>query len=161
MQYAHKNYDITDFHGALLDIISVMNHPLRDENLLNEANVRLDQTLFPLLVTIGRYGPIGVVELAARLGRDYTTVSRQVKRLETLELAHKQAGAHDRRVSEVTVTPQGESLLGNIQHARQRLMNQIFSDWPPQEVEALFRLVRKYADGVMDEQPSSPQAGRS
>ncbi len=31
MQDAHNDYDITDFHGALLDIISVMNQPLRDE----------------------------------------------------------------------------------------------------------------------------------
>ncbi len=29
MQDAHNDYDITDFHGALLDIISVMNQPLR------------------------------------------------------------------------------------------------------------------------------------
>jgi hypothetical protein len=30
MQHAHK-YDVTDFHGALLDIISVMNQPKRDD----------------------------------------------------------------------------------------------------------------------------------
>ncbi len=29
MQDAHNDYDITDFPGALLDIISVMNQPLR------------------------------------------------------------------------------------------------------------------------------------
>lgn len=79
MQYAHNNYDITDFHGALLDIISVMNQPLRDEQILQAAGVQLEQILFPLLVAVGRYGPVGVVELADHLGRDYTTVSRQVK----------------------------------------------------------------------------------
>ncbi|POP44422.1 MarR family transcriptional regulator [Superficieibacter electus] len=160
MQDAHKSYDITDFHGALLDIISVMNHPLRDEILLNEANVRLDQTLFPLLVTIGRYGPVGVVELAARLGRDYTTVSRQIKRLEGLALVNKQPAAHDRRVSEVTVAPQGDALLNNINQARQRLMNRIFRQWSPQDVDALFRLVRKYANCVKGEALSDPQAGQ-
>lgn len=79
MQDAHNNYDITDFHGALLDIISVMNQPVRDEQLLQAADVQIDQILFPVLVAIGRYGPVGVVELADSLGRDYTTVSRQVK----------------------------------------------------------------------------------
>ncbi len=34
MQDAHNDYDITDFHGALLDIISVMNQALRDEQIL-------------------------------------------------------------------------------------------------------------------------------
>lgn len=33
--------------------------------------------LFPLLVAVGRHGPVGVVELADHLGRDYTTVSRR------------------------------------------------------------------------------------
>ncbi|MDX6888846.1 MarR family winged helix-turn-helix transcriptional regulator, partial [Klebsiella pneumoniae] len=77
----HNDYDITDFHGARLDIISVMNQPLRDEQILQEAGVQLDQMLFPLLVAVGRHGPGGVVELAEQLGRDYTTVSRQVKKL--------------------------------------------------------------------------------
>ncbi len=87
MQYAHNNYDITDFHGALLDIIRVMNLPVRDEQILQAAEVQLDQILFPLLVAIGRYGPVGVVELADSLGRDYTTVSRQVKKLEAQNIA--------------------------------------------------------------------------
>jgi hypothetical protein len=39
MQDAHNGYDITDFHGALLDIISVMNQPVRDEQILQAAGV--------------------------------------------------------------------------------------------------------------------------
>ena len=54
MQSAHNKYDITEFHGALLDIIGVMNQPVRDEQLLQAAGVQLDQILFPLLVAIGR-----------------------------------------------------------------------------------------------------------
>ena len=79
MQDAHNDYDITDFHGALLDIISVMNQPLRDEQILQAAGIQLEQMLFPLLVAVGRHGPVGVVELADHLGRDYTTVSRREK----------------------------------------------------------------------------------
>jgi len=154
MQYAHKKIDVTDFHGALLDIISVMNHPQRDEALLAAANVKLDQALFPLLVTIGRYSPSGVVELADRLGRDYTTVSRQVKRLEALGLAQKQPAEHDKRISEVTLTEQGKALTNSIDDARQTLMNRIFAGWPEEEISELFRLVRKYADVVKEEAPS-------
>lgn len=65
---------------ALLDIISVMNQPVRDEQILQAAGVQLEQMLFPLLVAVGRHGPVG--ELADHLGRDNTTVSRQVKKLE-------------------------------------------------------------------------------
>lgn len=148
MQYAHNDYDITEFHGALLDIIGVMNQPVRDEQLLKAADVKLDQILFPLLVAIGRRGPIGVVELADNLGRDYTTVSRQVKKLEALSLAHKQPNAQDRRISEVTLSEQGKVIFDAIAVARQTLMNQVLAAWSPQEVEALFTLTRKYADSL-------------
>lgn len=150
MQDAHK-YDVTDFHGALLDIIGVMNQPQRDDSLLSEAGVSLDQILFPLLVTIDRYGPLGVVELADRLGRDYTTVSRQVKRLEAQGLVQKKPGAKDKRVSEVTTSEQGKALTMKIAQARMTLMNQIFKNWQEEEVRNLFRLVRQYADGIKGE----------
>jgi len=146
MQHAHNNYDITEFHGALLDIIGVMNQPARDDQLLQTAGVQLDQILFPLLVAIGRCGPIGVVELADNLGRDYTTVSRQVKKLEAQSLAHKQPNAQDRRISEVTLSERGREIYDAIAVARQTLMNKVLAGWSPEEAEALFRLTRKYAD---------------
>lgn len=148
MQDAHNNYDITDFHGALLDIISVMNQPVRDEQLLQAADVQIDQILFPLLVAIGRCGPVGVVELADSLGRDYTTVSRQVKKLEAQGLALKQPNAHDRRISEVTLSERGKTLIERIAVARTRLINQVLAEWAEEEIAALFRLTRKYADSL-------------
>ena len=148
MQSAHNKYDITEFHGALLDIIGVMNQPVRDEQLLQAAGVQLDQILFPLLVAIGSCGPVGVVELADNLGRDYTTVSRQVKKLEAQSLAHKQPNAQDRRISEVTLSEQGRAIFDAIAVARQKLMNQVLAAWSPEEVAALFRLTRKYADSL-------------
>ena len=148
MQSAHNKYDITEFHGALLDIIGVINQPVRDEQLLQAAGVQLDQILFPLLVAIGRCGPVGVVELADNLGRDYTTVSRQVKKLEAQSLAHKQPNAQDRRISEVTLSEQGRAIFDAIAVARQKLMNQVLATWSPEEVAALFHLTRKYADSL-------------
>src|ERR1700709_1185300 len=61
-----------------------MNRPQRDTALIQEAGISLDRALFPLLMGIQRHGPIGVVELARLAGRDYTTVSRQVTKLESL-----------------------------------------------------------------------------
>lgn len=151
MQYAHNNYDITEFHGALLDIIGVMNQPARDEQLLQAAGVQLEQLLFPLLVAIGSRGPIGVVDLADNLGRDYTTVSRQVKKLEAQGLAHKQPNAHDRRISEVTLSEQGQAIFAQIARARQTLMNRVLANWSPEEVQALFTLTRKYADSLQQQ----------
>jgi len=54
-----------------------------DTALIREAGIFLDRALFPLLVGIERKGPIGVGELADLVSREYTTVSRQVAKLES------------------------------------------------------------------------------
>ena len=101
---------LRQLHEALLDIVSAMNRPQRDEALIEEAGLSLDRALFPLLVGVERFGPIGVVDLAGRAGRDYTTVSRQVAKLESLGLVERQASAADRRVREAVIAPKGRAM---------------------------------------------------
>ena len=72
VQNTHISDRIRELHGALIDIVSVMNRPQRDEQMVREAGISLDRALFPLLVMVERLGPIGVVDLADRVGRDYT-----------------------------------------------------------------------------------------
>ena len=76
-------------HESLVDLIAITNLPQRDEILIREAGITLDRALFPLLVGIQRFGPIGVVELADRAGRDHTTVSRQGGSLKLLNLTKR------------------------------------------------------------------------
>src|SRR5271166_535933 len=103
VQNTHISDQLRLLHGALMDIVAVINQPQRDEALIAEAGIPLDRALFPLLVSVERFGPIGVVELADRIGRDYTTVSRQAAKLERLGLAERRGSAADRRVRESVV----------------------------------------------------------
>ena len=80
------NKEVRQLHHTLVDLVGLMNLPQRDSALLQEAGVSLDRALFPLLIAIERKGPIGVVDLAELVGRDYTTVSRQVTKLDGLGL---------------------------------------------------------------------------
>src|SRR5580658_2741637 len=105
VQNTHISAQLRLLHMSMLEIFAVMNLPRRDEVLIREAGIPLDRALFPLLVHIERFGPIGVVDLACRVGRDYTTVSRQVAKLESLGLVSRQPGARDRRVREAVITP--------------------------------------------------------
>jgi DNA-binding MarR family transcriptional regulator len=146
---------IRALHGALIDIVSVMNRPQRDEMMVREAGISLDRALFPLLVGIERLGPIGVVDLADRVGRDYTTVSRQVAKLESLGLVKRQA-ATDRRVRQAIVTPQGKAMTDAVDAARERIGRAIFAGWDERDVEELVRLVRKFADALNSDAPSDP-----
>jgi DNA-binding MarR family transcriptional regulator len=147
---------IRALHGALLDIVSIMNRPQRDEMMVREAGIPLDRALFPLLVGIERRGPIGVVDLADGVGRDYTTVSRQVAKLESLGLVERQAGAADRRVRQAIVTPKGKAMTDAVDAARERIGRAIFAAWDDREVDELVRLMRKFADAVNDDGPGGP-----
>ena len=69
VQKAHISAQLRDLHGSLVEIVGVMNRPQRDEAMVREAGISLDRALFPLLVLVERLGPIGVVELADRVGR--------------------------------------------------------------------------------------------
>jgi DNA-binding MarR family transcriptional regulator len=123
-----------------------MNQPQRDEAMIQEAGIKLDRALFPLLVLIERLGPIGIVELADRVGRDYTTVSRQVAKLDELGLIERRGSATDKRVRAAIVTREGKVMTDRIDAARERLARTIFQSWDAQEIDDLVRLMRKFAE---------------
>ncbi|KIH83630.1 MarR family winged helix-turn-helix transcriptional regulator [Pseudomonas batumici] len=148
VQNTHIDVRLRELHGALLEIVGVMNRPQRDEAMVREAGISLDRALFPLLVLVERLGPIGVVELADRVGRDYTTVSRQVAKLESLSLIERQANANDRRIREAVITEKGKTMTDRIDEARKRMGQAIFAKWDNQDVEDLVRLMRKFADDI-------------
>jgi Transcriptional regulators len=145
VQDTHIPARVRELHGALIAIASVMNRPRNDQRLVAAAGIRLDQALFRLLVAIERMGPIGVVELAERLGRDYTTVSRQVARLEAMELVTRRGNAQDRRIREALVAPRGKEMTDRLDEARARLAREAFREWPERDVDELVRLMTRFA----------------
>ncbi|TWB23505.1 DNA-binding MarR family transcriptional regulator [Nitrospirillum amazonense] len=135
-----------ELHEALMDLVGVVNRPQPDQYLLNLAGVSLDRALFPLLVRIGLRGPLGVVELAELAGRDHSTVSRQVAKLESLGLVERRAGATDARVREAVVTPAGQAMVDAIGRARSRMYAAVLADWTEEDKATLARLLRRLAD---------------
>lgn len=150
VQNTHISKNLRELHRSLLDIISVMNQPHRDEVLIKEAGITLDRALFPLLVGIQRFGPIGVVDLADRAGRDHTTVSRQLTKLESLGLVERQVSETDRRVRKAIVSEKGKAMTDLLDSARERIGIAIFEKWDEEEFDGLVRLMRKFADAIND-----------
>src|SRR5271163_2586573 len=148
VQNTHIHRFIRPLHEALRDLVGFFNRPQNDAVLLREAGVSLDRALFPLLVLIQRRGPLGVGELADRVGRDYTTVSRQVAKLESLGLVARRTNPADRRVNEAVVTDKGRAMTDAIDAARERLVGSILASWSDQDLEDLTRLLRRFADDM-------------
>ena len=151
VQNTHKTRQTRELHDALIDIMSVMNRPQGDEDMVRDAGIALDRALFPLLVVIERRGPIGIVDLADAVGRDHTTVSRQVAKLESLDLVARQASEADRRVRLAVIAPKGKAMTEKVDAVRDRNALAIFEAWDTREVDDLVRLMRKLADAMKGE----------
>jgi DNA-binding MarR family transcriptional regulator len=141
--------DLRQLHDAMMDLVGVINRPEPDARLIAEAGIPLDRALFPLLVRIERKGPIGVVELADLAGRDHSTVSRQVAKLESLGLVERRPGQTDKRVREAVVSAKGRAMTDALDEARQRLRGPILAKWTAQDRKDLIRLMRKLADEAL------------
>lgn len=149
MHNTHDSQQFLALHDALLDIIGVMNRPQIDQVIIDSAGISLDRALFTVLIVINRRGPIGVVDLAERLGRDYTTLSRQVAKLEQLGLVARAPSASDRRVNEASPTAAGRAMNAAINQAREDILRETFRGWKGAELRDLVRLVRRFADDLV------------
>lgn len=135
-------------HRALMTIVGMLNSPRYDDILLREAGVSLDRALFPLLVRIDVLGPISVADLADQAGRDHSTVSRQVAKLQALGLVARQTPAGDQRVRAACITPQGREVARTLAAARERVFRRMLRDWTEADRRALARLADRLAEDM-------------
>ncbi len=135
---------------ALLDLTGVLNRPQPDAALIALAGVDLDRALFPLLARVERRGPLGIGELAELCGRDYTTVSRQVTKLEDMGLVVRRVNGHDARVKEAMITDKGRAMTRALDGAREKIITSLLAEWDRKEVAELARLLRRFADDALE-----------
>jgi DNA-binding MarR family transcriptional regulator len=135
---------------ALLDLTGVLNRPQPDAALIAMAGVDLDRALFPLLARVERRGPLGIGELAELCGRDYTTVSRQITKLEGMGLVARRVNGRDARIKEAVLTQKGRVMTNALDGAREKLVTSLLAKWDPREVAELARLLRRFANDALE-----------
>jgi DNA-binding MarR family transcriptional regulator len=144
--YDARNLDA--IASALIQLTGYLNSPRQDDVLLNEAGVSLDRALFPLLVRLSAAPGMGVAQLADRVGRDPSTVSRQLAKLEELRLIKRPSTNEDMRVREASITKTGLRVVAAITEARRKLLHHLIEDWSKEEREMFPTLVQKLADAM-------------
>lgn len=144
-----NTHDMEKLGGSLIDLLGVLNSPQRDDALLREAGVELDRALFPLLVALDVRGVLTVAGLADLVGRDHTTVSRQLSKLASLKLIRRREGASDRRQTAAELTAAGREIARRIARARRRLLAKVLSGWTEADVRSLATLNRRFADALL------------
>jgi DNA-binding MarR family transcriptional regulator len=140
--------DLARLREAILDITALVNSPRPDAALIAAAGVDLDRALFPLLSRIERSGALGVKELAESVGRDYTTVSRQVAKLEALGLVAREPDPLDGRVNKAAITRAGREITVAIDRARRKQFERLLAGWSGADFQDLVRLTRMLADDL-------------
>ena len=141
--------EILQLREALLDLTGVLNRPQPDAALIALAGVDLDRALFPLLARVERRGPMGIGELAELCGRDYTTVSRQITKLEAMGLVARQVNGQDARIKEAVITEKGRVMTRALDGAREKIITSLLAEWEKKEVGELARLLRKLANDAL------------
>lgn len=156
--YDTRNVDA--IASALIELTGLLNSPRQDEVLLGVAGVSLDRALFPLLVRLSAAPAMSVAQLAEQAGRDPSTVSRQIAKLEQLGLVKRPSAREDMRIRAAAITRSGARAVAAITDARRRLMTELIQNWPAAEQQMFPLLLQKFAD-TMKARQNSAQLGQT
>jgi DNA-binding MarR family transcriptional regulator len=110
----------------------------------------LDRASYLLARTLEATGPISLKALAARLGLDATTVTRQVATMEAAELVHRGADPDDGRVNLIEVSPRGRRKMRAVQRARRERVSDLLAGWPERDQLEFGRLLGRFSDAIGD-----------
>ena len=133
---------------AILDLTRFINDPRQDWRMMAAARLTLDPVFLPLLVRLGVGGPAGVVELSGQLGRDHSSISRQLAKLEAAGLVERSPSQADGRVKTARLTARGKDAVAALSKARRQLLDQALADWPPGERDELSRLLGRLVEAL-------------
>lgn len=124
----------------------------------------MDRAAYLLLNRLDKEGPMGVKALAASMGIDSSTVTRQVAPLVDTGLVKRTSHPEDGRAVVLQLSPRGQSRLEEVRSSRRQLMAELTDDWAPEEREAFCTLLTRFntalssrmaAQGVPGADPSA------
>ncbi|MER6846384.1 MarR family transcriptional regulator [Streptomyces flaveolus] len=104
----------------------------------------MDRAAYLLLNRLDKEGPMGVKALAASMGIDSSTVTRQVAPLVDTGLVKRTSHPEDGRAVVLQLSPRGVSRLGEVRSSRRQLMAELTHDWAPEEREAFCTLLSRF-----------------
>ncbi|WP_256759508.1 MarR family winged helix-turn-helix transcriptional regulator [Cohnella sp. WQ 127256] len=128
---------------ALIDLVSIINRPDRDKKMIANAGINMEAATFRVFVGIGHLQPTSVGDLADMMGKNYSSVSRQIDKLETAGLVRTYPSSSDSRIRVSELTAHGEEVRTMISLTRERTMREGLADWTPEEKSDLLDHLRR------------------
>ncbi|MBO8187611.1 MarR family winged helix-turn-helix transcriptional regulator [Streptomyces spirodelae] len=122
---------------------------------LGQARNSMDRAAYLLLNRLDQEGPMGVKALAAGMGIDSSTVTRQVAPLVESGLVKRTSHPEDGRAVVLQLSPRGEARLEEVRSSRRNLMQLITKDWSEEERGAFCKLLTRFNNAMLELNPSS------
>ncbi|MFI6091739.1 MarR family winged helix-turn-helix transcriptional regulator [Streptomyces sp. NPDC051218] len=116
----------------------------------------MDRAAYLLLNRLDKEGPMGVKALAASMGIDSSTVTRQVAPLVDTGLVKRTSHPEDGRAVVLQLSPRGEARLNEVRSSRRDLMAELTGDWSPEERESFCTLLTRFNSALSARQTSQP-----
>jgi DNA-binding MarR family transcriptional regulator len=139
---------VHQIEGLLSRMADMRSSPRYLARLLTLAGSPVQPSGWTIVTVLHRQGGMRVSELAAQLGLDQSTVSRQLKPLDAAGLISRTAEATDRRVAIVTLSNKGKAAYNAV---RQRWLDDLawyMRSWSDADRENLGELAARFSDEV-------------
>ncbi|MEU1819868.1 MarR family winged helix-turn-helix transcriptional regulator [Streptomyces aureoversilis] len=104
----------------------------------------MDRAAYLLLNRLDQEGPMGVKALAAGMGIDSSTVTRQVAPLVDTGLVKRTSHPEDGRAVVLQLSPRGKARLEEVRASRRALMALVTDGWSEDERDAFCTLLTRF-----------------
>ncbi|MET9557281.1 MarR family winged helix-turn-helix transcriptional regulator [Streptomyces sp. NPDC006645] len=125
----------------------------------------MDRAAYLLLNRLDLEGPMGVKALAAGMGIDSSTVTRQVAPLVDTGLVKRTSHPEDGRAVVLELSVRGLSRLEEVRSSRRELMSQVTDGWTEAERESFCTLLTRFNSALSARQsgptPAEPPPHRA
>jgi DNA-binding MarR family transcriptional regulator len=117
---------------------------------LGPARNSMDRAAYLLLSRLDQDGPTGVKALAAGMGIDSSTVTRQVAPLVDSGLVKRTSDPDDGRAVVLQLSPRGSDRLEEVRASRRKLVALLTADWTQEEREQFCALLTRFNTAISD-----------
>ncbi len=109
----------------------------------DQAHRALDRAAYVILRHLEEHGPTKMGQLAARLGLDASTATRQVATMVDERLVRRERDPDDGRGTVISAPPTGLTRLRLVRRARADLYQRILTDWSEADRRALATMLHR------------------
>jgi len=140
--------------------MAVLTRALERLHRRSEIYRDLDRAGYLMARTLDATGPVSINGLAATLGLDATTVTRQVAAMEATRLVRRRADPDDARVSLISLSPLGRRRMLTVQSARKERIGTLLRSWSDGDRQELGRLLTRFNDELSRDMVDDGTTGR-